>query len=119
GQGALGPPGARPAPDAVGVRAVLALRRRRVDLRVLVPLPLAAPALSERAAQTTVASARAAWYAVVAPIVAWLVHLSAEASLVQHTCNSSGTQWPMHAVTAGCVAVTLSAMAVAFRMAQR
>ena len=74
--------------------------------------------MSERAAQTTVASARAAWYAVVAPIVAWLVHLSAEASLVQHTCNSSGTQWPMHAVTAVCVAVTLSAMAVAFRMAQ-
>src|SRR2546425_8248925 len=74
--------------------------------------------MSERAGYTAVPSARAAWYSVVAPIVAWLVHLSAEASLVQHTCNSSGTQWPMHAVTAVCVAVTLSAMAVALRMAQ-
>ena len=74
--------------------------------------------MSEHAARKTVPSVRAAWYAVVAPIVAWLVHLTAEASLVQHTCNSSGTQWPMHAVTAVCVAVTLSAMAVAFRMAQ-
>jgi hypothetical protein len=74
--------------------------------------------MSERAAQRTVPSARAAWYAVVAPIVAWLVHLCAEASLVQHTCNSSGTQWPMHAVTAVCVVATLSAMAVALRIAQ-
>src|SRR2546425_2471297 len=74
--------------------------------------------MSERAGYTAVPSARAAWYSVVAPIVAWLVHLCAEASLVQHTCNSSGTQWPMHAVTAVCVAVTLSAMAVAFRMTQ-
>jgi hypothetical protein len=74
--------------------------------------------MSASAAHRTVPSARAAWYAVVAPIVAWLVHLTAEASLVQHTCNSSGTQWPMHAVTAVCVAVTLSAVAVAFRMSQ-
>jgi hypothetical protein len=74
--------------------------------------------MSERAVEKPAPSARAAWFAVVAPIVAWLVHLTTEASLVQHTCTSSGTQWPMHAVTAVCVAVTLSAMAVALRMAQ-
>jgi len=74
--------------------------------------------MSASAARKTVPSARAAWYAVVVPITAWLVHLTAEASLVQHTCNASGTQWPMHAVTAVCVAVTLSAMAVALRMSQ-
>jgi hypothetical protein len=74
--------------------------------------------MSDGAARSAVPSARAAWYAVVAPIVAWLVHLCAEASLVQHTCNSAGTQWPMHAVTGVCIAVTLSAMAVAFRISQ-
>ena len=74
--------------------------------------------MSDRAAGNSVPSARAAWYAVVAPIAAWVVHLCAEASLVQHTCNSSGTPWPMHAVTGVCIAVTLSAMAVAFRISQ-
>jgi hypothetical protein len=74
--------------------------------------------MTDTGVQTRSPSARAAWFAVVAPIVAWIAHLTGEASLVRLTCNSSGGQLPMHLLTAGCLALTLWAMSFALRMAR-
>jgi hypothetical protein len=60
---------------------------------------------------------RRAWWAALAGIPAWLVHLVAEASLAGEACASPQTIWVMHAVTAACAAVTLVAMAVAWPFA--
>jgi hypothetical protein len=74
--------------------------------------------MNDTAVRAEAPSARAAWFAVVTPIVAWLVHLTGEASLVRLTCNRSGGQLPMHLLTAGCIAATLWAIAVALRIAR-
>ena len=44
----LGPVHRRSSPDGVGVQPLLALRRRRVGLRLLVALPLGAPRMTPR-----------------------------------------------------------------------
>lgn len=50
------------------------------------------------------------WFAVLAGIVAWLVHLVALASLAQWTCNDDGKRWVLDALTLATAAVTVFAM---------
>lgn len=50
------------------------------------------------------------WFAVLAGIVAWLVHLIALASLARWTCNEDGKRWVLDALTVGTAAVTIFAM---------
>ena len=59
------------------------------------------------------------WFPLVASIAAWAVHIVALASLVQSTCNTSGREWVLHAITAACVAVAVVALLLAVRLARR
>ena len=60
--------------DAGGVRAVLALRRRGVALRVRGPLPLRPPPMNLRVGDFPDRGALV-WFAVTAGILAWIAHL--------------------------------------------
>ena len=65
----------------------------------------------------TVASGRfPTWIAVLGGIVFWMVHLTAEAALVDAACRSHDVTWAMHAVTAVTGAATVIAMAVCLRV---
>lgn len=59
-----------------------------------------------------------AWWAAMAGIPAWLVHLVAEASLAREACVRPATIWAMHAITAACAAVVLIALAGAWSFAR-
>ncbi|HTO01450.1 MAG TPA: hypothetical protein VL068_12310 [Microthrixaceae bacterium] len=50
------------------------------------------------------------WYAMLAGIFLWAIHLVALVSLVQLACNDPGTDWITHGVTA--VTFTLTAVAI-------
>ena len=50
------------------------------------------------------------WYPVLGPIGSWAVHLVAESSLVQYSCNVGGIEWVMHLITAVTLLATLVAM---------
>jgi hypothetical protein len=56
------------------------------------------------------------WYAVLGGIAAWTVHLVAEASLVQWTCDSHRGEWVLNAITAVCVLACLLAIALSWRL---
>ena len=61
-------------------------------------------------------SVAAGWFAVAGGIAAWMAHLTAEASLVGLVCQHPDLKWTMHAATAACVLVTLTALAVSVRL---
>jgi len=50
------------------------------------------------------------WFAVLAGIVAWLVHLIALAGLAKWTCNDGGSRWVLDVLTIVTAAVTAFAM---------
>jgi hypothetical protein len=56
------------------------------------------------------------WYALLAGIGAWTIHLVFFAAYVQYSCNEDGTLWVMHLVTAITLAMTAAAMALCWRM---
>jgi hypothetical protein len=56
------------------------------------------------------------WYGAFGSLGAWTVHLVFEASFVHWTAVSGGWHWALHAVTAICIAATLLAMALAWRL---
>jgi hypothetical protein len=58
------------------------------------------------------------WYAVAGSIAAWAIHLLFFAGFVRFTCNAMGFLWAMHAVTALCLALTLTALVLAVRLAR-
>lgn len=53
---------------------------------------------------------RVLWFAVLAGIAAWMVHLIALASLAQWTCNDDGKRWVLDALTVATAAVTVFAI---------
>ena len=59
------------------------------------------------------------WFPLVGSIAAWAVHIVALASLVQLTCNTSGREWVLHAITAACLGVAAAALVLAVRLARR
>jgi hypothetical protein len=56
------------------------------------------------------------WFAVFGGLGAWTVHLLALTSLTQWTVDSHRGQWPLDAITGVCVAVTLVAFALSWRL---
>ena len=58
------------------------------------------------------------WYAVVAGIAAWTVHLLAVSSLAREACLHRRTIWVMHAITVACAAATLLAIGFAWQLAR-
>lgn len=56
------------------------------------------------------------WYPLTGGIIAWTIHLVALASLVRLTCNAPSYGWLLHAITAGCVAMTVAALVLALRL---
>ena len=57
-------------------------------------------------------SSLATWFAVLGGIVAWMVHLTYSASVVELTCEHPGLIWTIHGMTAVTALVTLVAMAL-------
>src|SRR5207302_1509929 len=104
----------RTARDAADLQLVLALRRRRVDLRVLVALSLAAHRVSTHATATEPHGFHV-WFAVCGGIGAWIVHLTALSALARRTCVT-GEDWVLHALTVGLAAVTVLAMVLSARL---
>jgi hypothetical protein len=58
------------------------------------------------------------WFALVAPVLAWTVHLVALAALVRYSYNEKGATFWMHLTTALTLAVTVAAIYLAWRMIQ-
>jgi hypothetical protein len=56
------------------------------------------------------------WYGVLGGIAAWTVHLVAEASLVQWTCDTHRGEWILDAITVVCILATLLAIAISWRL---
>ncbi|MGB6059125.1 MAG: hypothetical protein WBF71_12785 [Microthrixaceae bacterium] len=56
------------------------------------------------------------WYAMLAGILLWAIHLVALASLVQLSCNNPGTDWITHTVTAVTLAGTVLAIVLSVRL---
>ncbi|MGB3410453.1 MAG: hypothetical protein WBA45_04590 [Microthrixaceae bacterium] len=56
------------------------------------------------------------WYAMLAGILLWAIHLVALSSLVQLACNSPGTEWITHMVTAVTLAGTVLAIVLSVRL---
>lgn len=56
------------------------------------------------------------WYAMLAGILLWAIHLVALASLVQLACNRPGTVWITHALTAFLLAGTVVAIVLSVRL---
>ncbi len=46
------------------------------------------------------------WSAALVGIAAWMVHITAAASLIQYSCNNEGTLWMVHVATVLTAAVT-------------
>jgi hypothetical protein len=59
------------------------------------------------------------WYALLAGIGAWTIHLVFFAAYVRYSCNEDGTLWAMHAVTAVTLGMTALAMWLCWRMLQK
>jgi hypothetical protein len=59
------------------------------------------------------------WYALLAGIGAWTIHLVFFAAYVQYSCNEDGTLWVMHLVTVVTLAMTAAAMGLCWRMLRR
>jgi membrane protein implicated in regulation of membrane protease activity len=59
------------------------------------------------------------WYALLAGIGAWTIHLVFFAAFVQYSCNENGTLWAMHLVTAVTLAMTAAAMWLCWRMLRK
>ncbi len=82
---------------------VLALRRRRVDLRVHLAVPRSAPVSTRPVARPTTTrpapSGPLVWAATFGSIVAWIVHLSVEAALVPAREAHPDVVWLMHGIT--------------------
>ncbi len=98
---------------AGGVRPLLALRRRRVDLRVLVALRLGAHQMS------TVAPPRLHtwwyWLVATAPVGFWMVHLVFSAAVATQACDSDW-RWTLYAITPVTAVPTLACMAVSWHL---
>jgi hypothetical protein len=54
------------------------------------------------------------WYAVLGGIGAWTVHLLAEASLYQWTCDTRRGEWILNAITGGCALACLLAIGLSW-----
>jgi hypothetical protein len=61
----------------------------------------------------------AVWYALSAPIVAWMVHLTALAALTGYSYDHRGGTFWMHVTTALTAAATVVAMFLSYRMIRR
>lgn len=55
------------------------------------------------------------WFPLAGPIGAWTVHLVFLASWVRHGCNT-GTEWPMHLVTAVTAVIALAGIVLSRRL---
>jgi hypothetical protein len=55
-------------------------------------------------------SGRTLWFAVLAGIGAWMVHLVALAGLARWTCNDDGSRWVLDVLTVAMAAVTAFAI---------
>src|SRR2546423_3397314 len=105
-----------------GVLALLALRRRRLDLRVQLPLPGGAFRMNVQANTTRGPTRRQivlGWTATALPIGAWMVHLTGEAALVRLACEHRNVEWYMHALTAGTALICLACLAIGVTYARR
>jgi hypothetical protein len=59
------------------------------------------------------------WYALSAPILAWLVHLIALAALTQYSYNKKGGTFWMHLTTVVTMIATLVAMWLSYQMVRK
>ena len=55
-----------------------------------------------------------AWYALVAPILLWAVHIVGEAALIPLACEHGSLHWLLHGLTAATAVATAGAMAVSW-----
>lgn len=56
------------------------------------------------------------WFAVLGGIAAWTLHVLFLASWSQHACNEGGLMWASHLMTGVTGAVTVTAMALSYRL---
>jgi hypothetical protein len=56
------------------------------------------------------------WFPIVGPIAAWAVHIVGEAALTRYTCNASGTDWTVDALTAATLLVAALGTWLAWRL---
>lgn len=56
------------------------------------------------------------WYGLLGGIGAWTIHLVFFAAYVRYTCNSSGSLWLMHVITAVTLAMTAVALFLCWKM---
>jgi hypothetical protein len=56
------------------------------------------------------------WFAVFGGIAAWLLHLTAGASLVRLACDHHNALYVIHALTVGTALVTLTAMRLSWKL---
>src|SRR5207302_1903344 len=55
------------------------------------------------------------WLALIGPIAAWTIHLSALAAMIQLTCDHPNVEWVLHGLTIGLGLFTIACMAIAWR----
>ena len=68
------------------------------------------------ATETHLAGGYRVWFALVAPIAAWAVHIVAAASLVPLTCDHDEVEWVLHGLTAAMSLVVVLALWVSYGM---
>jgi hypothetical protein len=56
------------------------------------------------------------WFPIVGTIAAWAVHIVGIAALTRYTCNASGSDWMVDALTVGCVLVAAVGTWLAWRL---
>ena len=112
---ALGWFDAAPPRDRDAVLDVLALRRRRVDLRVR--RRSTCRCAGDRSSARRPA-ARLMWWATFGSIAAWIVHLTGEAALVPAREAHPDVVWLMHGLTLALAFVVLAGMWFSWRLAR-
>ena len=107
-QGVAGQGRRRSTTSRRGVRPLLALRRRRVDLRLLVVVRLGAYRGDEPPTRAFPDRGPLVWFAFSAGIAAWMVHLTLFASIVA-LVHRRGDFWIFHVGDTGALLLTLIA----------
>ena len=59
------------------------------------------------------------WYALVAGVGAWMIHLVGLAAMVRLTCNDPSWNWALHGLTVVTVAITVAALWLAWKLERR
>src|SRR5207248_2983816 len=112
-QGAHGQVLGRAAHDRAGVRPLLALRRRRLGVRVRHLHPVAPHPMNGTI--TLKGRGLRAAFTLGGSTAAWMAHLFFASSFVQYTCDTPGTRWGQHVATLVCAAIAASAGWVGYR----